>query len=58
MKSFYMYLCDVCGFGREKPGECPYCETGLSTYSKDTQDNYQKNLDEPMRILHEYQWYI
>jgi uncharacterized Fe-S cluster-containing radical SAM superfamily enzyme len=58
MKEFYMYLCDVCGFSREKAGICIYCETPLSQYSKDSQAEYQIDMEEAMRSMSEYRWYI
>jgi predicted amidophosphoribosyltransferase len=53
-----MYLCDICGFSREKPGLCPHCDLPLSEYSKETQKEYQVDMEEPMRSVSEYKWYI
>ncbi|MBL8030167.1 MAG: hypothetical protein JNN11_02875 [Candidatus Doudnabacteria bacterium] len=58
MNGLYMFMCDTCGFGREKAGVCPYCEVPLTIYSKDTQREYQVNLEEAMRTMSEYKWYV
>ena len=58
MRNFYMYLCDVCGFSREVPGYCPHCDMPLTEYSKETQREYQVNLEDAMRSMSEYKWYV
>lgn len=58
MKQFYMFMCDTCGFSRERAGVCPYCEAPLSQYSKDTQAEYQVNMEEAMRAMSDLKWYI
>lgn len=58
MKNFYMFMCDGCGFAREKPGVCPYCQMPLTIYSKEDQREYQVNFEEAMRNMSEYKWYV
>jgi hypothetical protein len=58
MKQLYMYLCDVCGFGRERPGICPHCEMPLAEYTKDIQAEYQVDLSNAMKIMSERRWYL
>lgn len=58
MNSFYMFMCDGCGFSREKPGICPHCEVPLTMYSKESQSEYQVNMEDAMRAMSEYRWYI
>lgn len=58
MRNFYMYMCDGCGYSREKPGICPYCQAPLSMYSKETQQEYQIDMEEAMRTMSEYKWYV
>jgi len=58
MQNFYMYLCDTCGFSREKPGKCPHCELPLTGYSKEAQAEYQIDMEEAMRTMSEYKWYV
>jgi uncharacterized protein YbaR (Trm112 family) len=53
-----MYLCDGCGFSREKAGVCPYCQSPLSVYSKEDQAEYQVDMEEPMRMQSLQKWYI
>ena len=53
-----MYMCDICGYSRERPGICPHCEIPLTEYSKETQADYQVNLEEAMRTMSEYKWYV
>lgn len=53
-----MYLCDTCGFSREKPGICPHCEMPLTAYTKEAQSEYQVNTEEAMRSMSDYKWYI
>jgi primosomal protein N' len=58
MQNFYMYLCDVCGYSKEYPDVCPRCEIPLTEYSKETQKEYQINMEEAMRSMSEYKWYV
>jgi len=58
MQNFRMYMCDECGYAREKPGICMFCQTPLTAYTKDSQAEYQVNMEEPMRLMHEYKWYL
>jgi hypothetical protein len=58
MNNFHMYLCDGCGFSREKAGVCPYCQSPLSVYSKEDQAEYQVDMEEPMRMQSLQKWYI
>ncbi|GEM_PF-2032378 len=58
MKDFHMFLCDVCGFSREKPGICPHCDLPLTAYTKESQAEYQVNMEEAMRSMSELKWYI
>lgn len=58
MENFYMFMCDECGFSKEKPGLCPHCESPLTMYSKDAQAEYQVNMEEAMRAMSEYKWYV
>jgi hypothetical protein len=58
MKNFHMYLCDGCGYSREKPGVCPYCQTPLTAYSKEDQAEYQVDMEEPMRAQDLQKWYV
>ena len=53
-----MYLCDTCGYSRERPSLCPYCIAPLTEYSKDSQNEYQVNMEEAMRTMSEYKWYV
>ncbi len=53
-----MFMCDGCGYSREKPGICPHCEVPLTMYSKETQAEYQVNMEDAMRAMSEYRWYI
>ncbi|MDR3642069.1 MAG: hypothetical protein P4L74_00375 [Candidatus Doudnabacteria bacterium] len=58
MQNFHMYLCDGCGYSREKPGICPYCQVPLTSYSKEDQAEYQVDMEEPMRVQDAQQWYV
>ncbi len=58
MHQLYMFMCDSCGFSRERPGVCPHCQAPLTMYSKDTQGEYQIDMEEAMRSMSEYQWYL
>ncbi len=58
MQNLHMYMCDICGFSREKPGDCPRCEMPLTEYTKDTQAEYQVNMEDAMRAMSEYKWYL
>lgn len=40
MQNLYMYLCDTCGHSQSFSGLCPKCETPLSIYTKETQEEY------------------
>lgn len=58
MKDFYMYMCDICGFSSDHLSECPRCEMPLTQYSKETQNEYQVNVEDAMRAMSEYKWYL
>jgi hypothetical protein len=58
MQTFYMYLCDMCGFSRQTAGICPHCEIPLTPYSKEAQADYQVDMEEAMRAMSEYKWYV
>jgi len=58
MQNFYMYLCDSCGFSREKPGICPYCQAPLTAYGKEDQAEYQVDMEEAMRSQSMFKWYV
>jgi len=58
MQDFHMYLCDVCGFSRQSEGFCPNCDLPLTAYNKDSQAEYQVDMEEAMRSMSEYKWYV
>ncbi len=58
MQNLYMYMCDTCGFSKDRPDRCPNCEIVLTMYTKDTQDEYQVDMEEAMRMMSEYKWYV
>ena len=58
MQNFHMYLCDGCGFSREKPGICPYCQAPLTVYGKEDQAEYQVDMEEAMRSQSLLKWYV
>ena len=58
MQNFHMYLCDGCGFSREKAGICPYCQAPLTIYSKEDQAEYQVDMEEAMRMQSLQKWYV
>lgn len=58
MQNFYMYMCDVCGYSRQISGECPHCDIPLTAYSKEEQSEYLVNMEEAMRAMSEYKWYV
>jgi transcription initiation factor IIE alpha subunit len=53
-----MYMCDGCGYSREKPGLCPHCQSPLTMYTKDEQNEYKIDMEEAMRLMSEYKWYV
>jgi hypothetical protein len=58
MKNFIMYMCDTCGFSRERPGICPNCEAPLSFYTKEVQREYLVDMEEAMRSMSPLKWYL
>ena len=58
MQNFHMFLCDSCGYSRDKAGVCPFCQAPLTIYSKLEQHEYQVDMEEPMRVMDEYKWYV
>lgn len=58
MNNFHMYMCDTCGFAREKAGMCPFCMEPLTDYTKEEQREYQVDMEEAMRSISELKWYI
>lgn len=58
MKNFYMFMCDTCGFSKEKAGICPYCQIPMTIYSKEEQKEYQVDMEDAMRSMSEYKWYV
>ena len=58
MQNFQMFLCDGCGYSREKAGLCPFCQVPLSVYTKETQREYMVDMENAMRPMSEYKWYV
>ncbi len=58
MQDFHMYMCDICGFSREKFSICPHCDVPLTAYNKNSQAQYDIDMEEAMRSMSEYKWYI
>jgi hypothetical protein len=58
MQNFHMYMCDSCGYSREKPGVCPRCVMPLTQYTKEDQREYQVDMEDAMRTMSELKWYI
>lgn len=60
MNKLYMFMCDSCGFARDKSGMCPHCQIPLTMYSKQAVAEYQKYIpvEEAMRAMSEYKWYV
>jgi hypothetical protein len=60
MQTFTMYMCDSCGHGQTVSGMCPNCETVLTTYTKESQAEYQvdKQIEDAMLLNHPRQWYL
>lgn len=58
MQEFHMFMCDVCGFSRERAGICPWCSVPLSEYTKETQREYQVDMEEAMRMIDGQRWYV
>jgi len=53
-----MFMCDTCGFAREKPGMCPFCQVVLTSYTKEEEREYQVNMEEAMRSMSSLKWYL
>ncbi len=53
-----LYICNECGYVREKPSICPFCETPLNLVTRDEQREYQFNAEDAMRSFSDMQWYI
>ncbi len=58
MKNFHMFMCDSCGFSREKTGVCPFCQIPLASYTKEIQREYQVDMEEAMRAMSPLKWYL
>ena len=59
MNIFHMYLCDICGYGREKPSDCPRCKVPLIDYTKiDLPQPPPVDMDQAIRIMNGYEWYV
>ena len=58
MENFKMYLCDDCGHAQQKPGICLFCQVPLTAYAKEDQHEYMADMEEPMRLMSEYKWYV
>lgn len=58
MQNLHMFLCDTCGYSRDQVSLCPKCQVPLTEYTKDTQSDYQINMEEAMRTMSEYRWYL
>jgi len=54
MQALYIYLCDLCGFCREKPGICPYCEIPLAEYNKED----RVSIEEAMHLTSQHRGYF
>lgn len=53
-----MYMCDSCGFSKDQTGLCPFCQTPLSMYSKEEQREYQVDMEDAMRVMSNFKWYV
>jgi predicted ATP-dependent serine protease len=58
MQNLYMFMCDTCGYYKARSGMCPNCQTPLTMYSKESQREYQVDMEEPMRSMHDLKWYL
>ena len=58
MLNLHMYMCDICGYSRGQPGQCPRCEIVLTEYTKETEREYQVNMEDAMRTMSELRWYL
>ena len=58
MYDFHMYMCDTCGYSKQDAGICPSCRYPLTKYTKDTQREYQVDMEEAMRTMSNYKWYV
>lgn len=58
MQNFYVHVCDVCGFSGDSPGYCPKCELPLTAYDKESQAEYDMDMEEAMRSMSEMKWYL
>ncbi len=58
MQNLHMYMCDVCGFSREKPGLCARCDVPLTEYTKESEAEYQVDMEDAMRTMSELRWYV
>lgn len=58
MKNFKMYMCDSCGFSKDQTGQCPYCLTPLAMYTKEDQREYQVDMEDAMRVMSNFKWYV
>lgn len=50
MKISEMYVCDECGYSRERPGVCYYCQNPLNEYATELFSFYQLDKEESLRI--------
>ena len=53
-----MFMCDTCGYNSQNQGLCPHCDWPLTMYTRDTQRELQVDLEEAMRTMSEYKWYV
>lgn len=44
-----MYVCDECGYSRERPGICYYCQNPLSDATDDLKF-FQMDVEESLRV--------
>ena len=58
MQNLKMFMCDVCGFSKDQYGLCPYCQTPLTMYTKEEQNNFQVDMENAMRVMSNLKWYI
>lgn len=58
MQSSYVFICDDCGFSKERPSMCPQCKIPLTIYSKLSQRKYAVSLAEAVRSRESLKWYF
>jgi hypothetical protein len=56
-RTYDLFICEVCGHSRQRPGMCPFCKIEL-VRDEDVREIEMSTASRTERILDNHRWYI